>query len=283
MNLRAGANNSPILEENKRKIMQSSIFGGDPQPQQRSPQRQMPQQEIPQYKAPQKVEYRAPPRNDQQPKSNYSFAAPSSVSLPSFSGLVYSSNVPALSSFPSVNLNPISSSDTYSFSLKPRTALRPPQRSLTFKPNNQMKMMRDSLAQDMSSFQQRIQRLGVSTPLVIKMATFEHKTPKTAVPPQRTPLAPPAVIASPIKSSQSRKPANDNVDSNKFNGKTDSDANHSFNSSMNASMNDSMNESLGNSMNKPVNMSITSLNSSMGAPGFTTVSEFIMPDGSNFE
>ena len=286
----AGANATPRLEENKRKIMQSSIFGGDHEPQQRSSVRQAPQQDIPAYKSPQKVEYRSPSRNvDPAPKSNFSYAAPTSAAVPSFNGLVHGSNIPALSSFPAMSLTPINSSDTYNFSLKPRTALRPPQRSLTFKPGNQMKMMRDSLAQEMTSFQQRIQRLGVNTPLVIKMATFEHKVPKTAVPPQRAQLAPSAKMSSPVKSSQGRKNVNENIENNAFNGNDSfsssmkSKMNSTMNSSFNASMSSSMNESLKNTENMPLNSSITSLNASMNAPGFSTVSEFIMPDGTSFE
>ena len=298
-----GGHFTPRLEENKRKIMQSSIFGGsDEKPQYKSPQRQIPQQSPPQrqmamqdqhyYKSPDVQQYRSPQRNSENiPQSNYAFAGAknSSLSTPSFTGLVHCSNIPALSAFPDINLAPIQSNDTYDFSLKPRTALRPPQKSLTFKPNNQMKMMRDSLSQDMTSFQQRIQRLNVNTPLNIKMATFEHKElPKTAVQPSRQSLMPPEKMQSPekhVSGKQSRSrhqkqspmqsPVKDDMDmSGAIPGSDTLGASGKMN------FNDSMNMSGSINMNGSIN---SSLNSSMNAPGFTTHSEFIMPDGSTFD
>ena len=305
-----GGHFTPRLEENKRKIMQSSIFGGnDEKPQYKSPQRQIQQQSPPQrqmpmqdqhyYQGTEVQQYRSPQINSENiPQTNYAFTGSknSSISTPSFTGLVHCSNIPALSAFPDINLAPIQSNDSYDFSLKPRTALRPPQRSLTFKPNNQMKMMRESLSQDMTSFQQRIQRLNVNTPLNIKMATFEHKQPKTAIQAQRQNVGSNDIMQSPPKQ-PSGKQSRSKQQKSSFNDSMNKSQPFNPNDSMNMSgtlptnastlstsgkmnLNDSMNMSGSINMNGSIN---SSLNSSMNAPGFTTHSEFIMPDGSTFD
>ena len=261
-------NFTPRLEENKKRVMESSIFGGnDSQPTYNSPSKNLASLPIQQprysqeqhyYKQQDVQQYRSPQKNlENIPPSNYSIANPpcTSFSTPSFTGLVHSVNVPALSAFPEINLTPIQGNDSYDFSLKPRTALRPPQKTLAFKPNNQMKMLRDTLSHDMTSFQQRIQRLNVNTPITIKMATFDHKeVPRSAEKPQRQPLIPPKKTSSPTKSSQLKSPPKQIND------------NHDTTSLMNTS----------STFN-------TSLNSSVNTPGFSTHSEFIMPDGSSFD
>ena len=270
-----GGNFTPRLEENKRKVMQSSIFGGnDEKPQYHSPSRQVPPQPIKEqqfYKSPEIQQYRSPPRNvENLPQQNYSFSNSknTSFSTPSFNGLVHATNIPALSAFPDINLTPIQANDSYDFSLKPRTALRPPKKTLTFKPNNQMKMMRDSLSHDMVSFQQRIQRLNVNTPLNIKMASFDHKEiPKTAVQPKRQPLPLTQKSSSPSKSAQTKQSPQREI---KMPQKELYNVEEPTNDEINPTFN----------MSGSVH---TSLNSSMNAPGFSTHSEFIMPDGSSFD
>ena len=106
-----------------------------------------------------------------------------------------------------------------------------------------MKAMRDLLSQDMSSFQQRISKINVNTPLNMEIATFKSPAPKSADSPKRN-----RVIRS-EKVSMNYSPNKESIVTSESN----------FNSSQN-------DPNLFNSLNQ-----------------FVTHSEFIMPDGTSFE
>ncbi|EAY17115.1 hypothetical protein TVAG_303340 [Trichomonas vaginalis G3] len=254
---------TPRLEENKRRIMQSSIFGDDPPPRQqqpveRSPNRPPPQQNPPMY-SPEK-QYRPMNQNDPAP-SNYSYqpVAVTPINAPKFDGLVTQSNVPSLSAFPEVNIAQISTPDSFNFDLKPRTPLRQSQRSLQFKPNAQLKVLRDSIEDDMKKFTQRISHLNVNEPIEIKDAFVPSSNPQPKK--EEAKLEP---SKAELLKRQKAKVKKEKLPPPEY-------------------MPDPVPHDMNNS--RPLNNSTNmNLSSSMGnSIGFTTHSEFIMPDGSSFQ
>lgn len=246
--------------------MQSSIFG-DEQPSrqqapvERSPTRPPPQNQ-PMY-SPEK-QYRPQNQNDAAP-SNYAYQPPpiSPIKSPKFDGLVTQSNVPGLSSFPEVNLTQLNTPQTFNFDLKPRTPLRQTTRSLQFKPNAQLKILRDNIENDMKQFTQRISHLNVNAPIEMKDPYFPQSEQAKRETKSEAPKADrsKADILKRQKALQKKEKlappeyVNDPVIPNEMNNRRP--LNNSVNMNLSASTGDSI--------------------------GFTTHSEFIMPDGTQFQ
>ena len=92
----------------------------------------------------------------------------------SFTGIVHSVQVPALSTFPEVTIQQ-QMPESISFELKPRTPVRTNHKKLSFRPSNGMKLLRDSLANDLNQFAQKIQQLSYEEPLKIMNLEFPRE------------------------------------------------------------------------------------------------------------
>lgn len=200
----------------------------------------------------------------------------------SFTGIVHQAQVPALSTFPEISI-PQQVHESVSFDLKPRTPVRTNHRKLAFRPSNGMRLLRDSLANDLSQFTQKIQQLSQEEPLKIMNAEFRRekvdnnmnqpsetfmeenvfsKSRKKSPSPKNNQITKPEDVSSNTKSIVRR---NRGKLTNKFNELAVS-------GESSRSINDTTRTS--NTLRASQNLD--------DAIGFQTVSEFILPDGTTY-
>ena len=157
------------VEENKRKIMKSNIFG-DSTPTQKSfsskPNYENYNRESPSKNNNNNNTYYEPPINK---NNNFSL----------INSTIRSTNLPSLSPFPEIKIETPKTIENFDLGLKPRIAKsNNSQKKLNFIPSNQMKILRDNLAQDLSSFSNRMQKLSSSQPIQLNSIKNENLKPK---------------------------------------------------------------------------------------------------------
>lgn len=248
------SNTTQEVEENKRRLMSSNIFGDNPPPVNQTPPRQ-------QYNPPSPSVNRNPQKNTPSPiKSQYNYQSSAQVPM-QFQGIVHQTTVPALSSFPDIQLEAPPTMDTFDFGLKPRTNARSNPKKLSFRPGNQLKQLRDSLSADMAQFSQKLHQLSDEKPL--EMKTIEFKTQQQ---PQQH-------RTQNKKTNQTLEPPQSIKEETIIQHKRTRTRNTSVvNSSENRSS--SLNQSFGRVSQNGIEEN---------SPGFTTKSEFIMPDGTIYQ
>ncbi|EAY20106.1 hypothetical protein TVAG_366140 [Trichomonas vaginalis G3] len=183
-NLKRG-NATPRMQQNKNRIMQSSIFGDAPEEKPTQNYNYQPPQNPLQQYSPKQYDYSRPkasnysPQYRQSQNQSASFPSTQPLNIPSFKGLVQPSRIPDLSPFPVVSVNPISLNDTYDFSMKPKSGLRATSKSLQFKPSVELKNMRDHMSQDLRTFSNRFNSLELNAPVELNMADFKGTSSAT--------------------------------------------------------------------------------------------------------
>ena len=156
--------------------------------------------------------------------------------------------VPALSPFPDFSIDLSKLNESFDFGMKPKPAPESkPMKKLNFTTSNQMKIMRDDLNRDFSEFQKRMKRLGTSEGIKMETIKFAEHKPIVHRPP---PVSLDDTIPIPQKSQRGNR---------------------------------SMNNTIGNTNNPDASL-IDSQNfeTNEEPPSFTTVSEFLLPDGSKY-
>ncbi|EAY21574.1 hypothetical protein TVAG_013390 [Trichomonas vaginalis G3] len=181
-------------EENKKKVMESHIFGGAPQspPQQRRTPSRANQAPLPpladeiqiqrQQPPPQPQNdfnfQRSPQRPQQQPQPAYKpddrlnlvtphssrFATATQINRPpvqNFDGLVKESSVPPLSPFPEFTFEPPQIQTNFEFHVKPLTAQssRSTAKKLTINSNSEIRKIRDEIQADSAEFASKLQQI----------------------------------------------------------------------------------------------------------------------------
>jgi len=162
------SNTTEFVEENKRKNMSSNIFGGGDSSPSRPPVNRVNENER---------------NNPYQNKAPQVYRPPMSGALvPSSGNNMMNTVLPSLSTLPEIRIESPKSTENFDLGLKPRAPLNPQsQKRLTFQPSNQMKALRDNLAQDLSSFSNRMQKLSVAQPIQLNTVDFKHDNPPQSI------------------------------------------------------------------------------------------------------
>ncbi|OHT02288.1 hypothetical protein TRFO_30608 [Tritrichomonas foetus] len=252
-----------VVAENRRRAMQSNLFSDPPA----APQRQ--------YNPPQTVNKNINNTNSpsyensqRSPQPTFMSPPPKSVQLPQFSTNISAPEVPALSPFPDFSLDIGKINESFDLGVKPRPPVEnKPLRKLNFTTGNQMKIMRDDLNRDFSEFAKRMKRLSSNETLKLETIKFAERP-----------------IPKPSKQNNSREHNIDScdrpLDSNNGEYNIDYGMNTMNNNNENHNnMNTSMNRSV--KINPSLNRTQT-YETEEEAPSFTTVSEFLLPDGTTY-
>lgn len=278
------------VENNRRRLMQSSIFGDDPPPQQ---QRSNPPPAAQNYQQPPTRAYQAPYNASppQQAQHNAGYAPPMNNH---FSNIVVNSEIPSLTPFPDFKLDVGPITEQFDLGIKQRTPIQTkPPRKMNFTTGNQMKLMREEIAADFMQFSDRMKKLSTNEPLHLETLKLDELHQMSAA-------------HTPVKQRQQVHQQEEDYDDQDIPAYKNQNAAQydeydeqpiPTHKNQNAAQYDEYDEqpipTLKNQPkmqlneypddNEPMSNNTSSLEQEIDeTPGFTTASEFILPDGSKY-